>query len=260
VRFQGRTAVITGGASGIGEAAARAFAAEGAQVVILDIEEVLAQNVESSIEGAGQKCASFACDISKVANIEKVFEQIISRFKRVDFLFNNAGSELVKPLHETTEDDYDLIVDTNLKGTFFLSKLVVQNMAGTGGGVIINNSSDAGLRGIHWGAAYSTSKAGIIHLTRSIALDYAAAGVRCNCICPGCIRTPLCERFNAEVGARRGKTGEAVLEEFVDANIPMKRVGTPEEVASVVLFLCSDDARYVTGAIIPIDGGLTAGI
>src|SRR5581483_8545415 len=146
------------------------------------------------------------------------------------------------------------------RGTFYVTKCVVAHMVRTGGGVITNNASDAGYRGIHVNAAYSTSKAGVIHLTRSIALDYASKGVRCNCICPGCIRTPLCERFNAEVGAREGRSGEEVLKEFVQANIPMERVGTPEEVASVVTFLSSDEAAYITGAIIPIDGGLTAGM
>jgi meso-butanediol dehydrogenase/(S,S)-butanediol dehydrogenase/diacetyl reductase len=133
-------------------------------------------------------------------------------------------------------------------------------MLRTGGGVIVNNASDAGIRGIRLNAAYSTSKAAIVQLTRSIALDYADKNVRCNCICPGCIRTPLCERFNAEVGARQGKTGPQVLKEFVDANVPMLRVGEAEEVASVVLFLCSPEAAYITGAVLPIDGGLTAGM
>jgi NAD(P)-dependent dehydrogenase (short-subunit alcohol dehydrogenase family) len=168
--------------------------------------------------------------------------------------------EFVAPLLETTEEDWDAVVRTNLKGTYLMSQAAIAEMLRTGGGVIVNNASDAGLRGIRVNAAYSSSKAAIIHLTRSISLDYAGKGIRCNCICPGCIRTPLCERFNAEVGARHGKTGEEVLQEFVEANIPMQRVGTPEEVASVVLFLCSDEARYINGAIIPIDGGLTAGM
>jgi meso-butanediol dehydrogenase/(S,S)-butanediol dehydrogenase/diacetyl reductase len=133
-------------------------------------------------------------------------------------------------------------------------------MRAIAGGVIINNASDAGLRGIKMNAAYSSSKAGIIHFTRSLALDYGKYNIRCNCICPGCIRTPLCERFNAEVGAKKGISGEQALKEFVDANIPMLRVGMPEEVAAVVAFLCSEDARYISGAIIPIDGGLTAGM
>jgi NAD(P)-dependent dehydrogenase (short-subunit alcohol dehydrogenase family) len=133
-------------------------------------------------------------------------------------------------------------------------------MLEAGRGVITNNASDAGLRGIKLNAAYSTSKAGIIHLTRSLALDYTGKGIRSNCICPGCIRTPLCERFNAEVGARKGKSGEEVLQEFVQENIPMARVGTPEEVAAVVLFLSSPAASYISGAIIPVDGGLTAGM
>jgi NAD(P)-dependent dehydrogenase (short-subunit alcohol dehydrogenase family) len=180
--------------------------------------------------------------------------------KRIDFLFNNAGIELVAPLVETSEYDWDQVIDTNLKGAFLLSKLAIAAMLDTGGGVIINNASDAGMRALPLNTAYSVAKAGIIHLTRSIALDYGSVGIRSNCVCPGCIDTPLCRQFNAEIGARQGKTGDEVLQEFVEQCIPMRRMGTAEEVASVVAFLCSDQARYVNGAIIPIDGGLTAGM
>jgi meso-butanediol dehydrogenase / (S,S)-butanediol dehydrogenase / diacetyl reductase len=199
--------------------------------------------------------------VSKTSSLEKAVREAIGSFGKIHFLFNNAGCELVKPLLETSEEEYDLILETNLKGTFFLSKLIIQSMIDTASdGVVINTASDAGLRGIRWNAAYSASKAAIIHLTRSIAMDYATKGIRCNCICPGVIRTPLCERFNAEVGLRHGRTGEAVLQEFIDGNVPMKRVGLPEEVASLVLFLCSEEAGYINGAVVPIDGGLTAGM
>lgn len=175
-------------------------------------------------------------------------------------MFNNAGVEFISPLMETSESDWDRVMDVNMKGTYMMTKAALEVMVRKKFGVIINNASDAGLRGIKVNAAYSSSKAGIIHLTRSLSLDYAQFGIRTNCICPGCIRTPLCERFNAEVGARKGISGEQALQEFVEANIPMQRVGTPEEVASVVTFLCSEDARYINGAILPIDGGLTAGM
>ncbi|HNN63732.1 MAG TPA: SDR family oxidoreductase, partial [Candidatus Obscuribacter sp.] len=181
-------------------------------------------------------------------------------FGGIDYLFNNAGNEFIAPLMETEEADWDRVIDTNLKGTYLITRACLELMLEAGRGVITNNASDAGLRGIKLNAAYSTSKAGIIHLTRSLALDYTGKGIRSNCICPGCIRTPLCERFNAEVGARKGKSGEEVLQEFVQENIPMARVGTPEEVAAVVLFLSSPAASYISGAIIPVDGGLTAGM
>lgn len=260
MRFQDRVSLITGAGSGIGKATAEAFAREGACVVIMDIDGHSARHTAQQIESSGQRAIWLAGDIGNSSDAAAAAHCALDAFGRLDFLFNNAGMEFVSPLLETTEEQWDAVMNTNMKGTYLMTRAALKIMVATGFGVIINNASDAGLRGIRVNAAYSSSKAGIIHLTRSIALDYASSGVRCNCICPGCIRTPLCERFNAEVGARKGRSGEEVLQEFVDANIPMKRVGTPEEVASVVTFLCSDDARYINGAIIPIDGGLTAGM
>jgi len=234
---------------------------QGADVILADLNEEAGKKVSAQIGAAGGSCRFIHANVSKTADLEKIVRGSIAAYGKIDFLFNNAGCELVKPLLETSEEEYDLILATNLKGTFFLSKLVIEQMLDTAsGGIIVNTASDAGLRGIRWNAAYSASKAAIIHLSRSIAMDYAAKGIRCNCICPGSIRTPLCERFNAEVGRRHGRSGEEVLQDFVDKNIPMKRVGTAEEVASVVLFLCSNEAQYLNGAIVPIDGGLTAGM
>lgn len=258
--FQNRVAIVTGGASGIGRATVEAFAAQGAAVAIFDIDEQKGKTVAAEIKAKGGNCLFFSADIGKSKEVEAAFHGAHSAFKRIDFLFNNAGEELVAPLLETSEHDWTRILDTNLKGAFVLSKLAVESMLATGGGAIVNNASDAGLRAISVNTAYSTAKAGIVQLTRSIALDYGVKGIRCNCICPGCIRTPLCEKFNADVGARQGKTGEQALKDFVDQYIPMRRVGTPEEVASVVTFLCSDQAAYINGATISVDGGLTAGI
>jgi NAD(P)-dependent dehydrogenase (short-subunit alcohol dehydrogenase family) len=237
-----------------------AFAQQGANVTVFDKNAEGGQETARLAVAGGGKIQSITGSIAVPADVDRAVETTIEKFGRIDFLFNNAGMELIAPLLETSLDDWDAVLDTNLRGTFYTTKCVVSHMVPKGGGVVINNASDAGVRGIKLNAAYSTSKAGVIHLTRSIALDYAQQGVRCNCICPGCIRTPLCERFNAEVGARKGRSGEEVLQEFVAENIPMQRVGTPEEVASVVTFLCSDEAAYITGAVIPIDGGLTAGM
>lgn len=260
MRFLDKVALITGGGSGIGQATAVAFAREGASVCIMDIDSQSARATAQTIAAFGARCLDVHGDVGCAGDAEKAVSLAVREYGRLDFLFNNAAAELIAPLLETSEQDWDRVVDTNLKGTYLISRAALGEMLRSGGGVIINNASDAGLRGIKVNAAYSSSKAAIVHLTRSIALDYAGLGIRCNCICPGCIRTPLCERFNAEVGRRKGKSGEAVLEEFVQANIPMKRVGEPEEVASVVLFLCSQEAGYINGAIIPVDGGLTAGM
>lgn len=255
-----KAALVTGGASGIGKATALAFAVHGQAVLIMDIDDAGAKSVAAEIEAAGGKARAFCGSIARSADASQAVAMAQESFGRLDYLFNNAGMEFIAPLLETSEDEWDEVMDTNLKGTYMMSKLSVEAMLRTGGGVIVNNASDAGLRGIKLNAAYSTSKAGIIHLTRSVALDYAAQNIRCNCICPGCIRTPLCERFNAEVAARKGRSGEEVLQEFVQENIPMQRVGMPAEVADLVMFLCSDQAAYITGAVIPIDGGLTAGM
>ncbi len=260
MRFDDKVVLVTGGGSGIGEATAVAFAEDGASVSILDIDEAAGAAVAREIEASGGRALSFTGDIANAKDVDHFVSGTFEEWGRIDFLFNNAGTELIAPLLETTEPDWDRVVNTNLKGTFLVTRAALKHMVSTGSGVIINNASDAGLRGIKVNAAYSSSKAAIIQLTRSTALDYAASGIRCNCICPGCIRTPLCERFNAQVGARKGKTGTEVLHEFVMANIPMQRVGEPEEVAALVTFLCSDEARYINGAIIPIDGGLTAGM
>jgi len=260
VKFADRVALVTGGGSGIGHATAVAFAREGAAVCVMDIDGEGAHAVAAEIRTAGGRCVAVEGDVGSAADAQKAVATTVEEWGRLDFLFNNAGMEYIAPLLETPEKDWDKVVTTNYKGTYLMAKAALPEMLRTGFGVIVNNASDAGLRGIRVNAAYSSSKAAVIHLTRSIALDYAGAGIRCNCICPGCIRTPLCERFNAEVAARKGKTGAEVLHEFVEANIPMKRVGEPEEVASVVLFLCSDEARYINGAILTVDGGLTAGM
>lgn len=305
MRFKDKVAVVTGGGSGIGRATAVAFGREGARVIVVDIDGDKADSAVAEIVAAGGSASSVCGDIAELATAQESVSVAKEKYGGLHFLFNNAGVEFVSTLTETEDADWDKVLDTNLKGTFLMSRECVKLMletrtkfgggegrdnsgegrvnseegrssisdegtisAATGGsanlsrsaGVIVNNASDAGFRGIKLNAAYSTSKAGIVHLTRSIALDYAHLGIRCNCICPGCIRTPLCKRFNEEVGEREGISGEEALDRFVQANIPMLRVGEPEEVASVVMFLCSEEARYITGAVIPIDGGLTAGM
>lgn len=256
----GKTALVTGAASGIGKATALRLAREGCRLAALDINESELSVLEKELKSCKAKFFTFCGDISKAGDVKEFVRKAADSFGRIDFLFNNAGVEFISTAEETSEEDWDHIHDVNMKGTFLMSREVLPHMRAIAGGVIVNNASDAGLRGIKMNAAYSSSKAGIIHFSRSLALDYGKYNIRCNCICPGCIKTPLCERFNAEVGAKKGISGEEALKEFVDANIPMKRVGTPDEVASIVAFLFSDEAAYISGAIIPIDGGLTAGM
>jgi NAD(P)-dependent dehydrogenase (short-subunit alcohol dehydrogenase family) len=255
-----RVALVSGGASGIGKATALAFAQDQVNVVIFDINENEGLKTAASINDTGGSCLFFQTDVAKPGEVKSSFEKALAQCQRLDYLFNNAAYDLVASLLETSESDWDQIMNTILKSSFMLSQLAVASMLDTGGGVIVNNASDAGLRGIQWNTAYSIAKAGIVQLTRSIAIDYGALGIRCNCICPGCIDTPLCRKFNQDIGAKIGKTGKATLDEFVARSIPMQRVGTADEVASLVTFLCSSKASYINGAIIPIDGGLTAGL
>ena len=260
MRFSGKVALVTGGGSGIGRATSLSFAKDGASVCVIDIDSESNLQTVLKITQAGGQAIAIDGDIAEPTTATNAVGSAVKCFGRLDFLFNNAGVEFISPLMETSVADWDRVMDVNMKGTYMMTKAALEVMVPQKFGVITNNASDAGLRGIKVNAAYSSSKAGIIHLTRSLSLDYAQYGIRTNCICPGCIRTPLCERFNAEVGARKGIAGEQALQEFVEANIPMQRVGTPEEVASVVTFLCSEDASYINGSIIPIDGGLTAGM
>lgn len=262
-RFKSKVAVITGAGSGIGRATAVAFAREGASVVAVDVNGEALKSLEkeiSPIPGGEASCLTIEGDIAAEETGAEIKLRTLEEFGTISYLFNNAGTEFVAPLLETSVAEWNRVIETNLRGTFLVTKACLEVMVNNRFGVVINNASDAGIRGLRMNAAYSTSKAGIVHLTRSIAMDYATLGVRSNCICPGCIKTPLCERFNEEVGSREGISGKEALNKFVMANIPMERVGLPEEVASVVLFLASDQASYITGAVIPIDGGLTAGM
>lgn len=260
MKLTGKAALVTGAASGIGRATCLRLAREGCRIGAMDINADSLPLLERELELSACSFFTLCGDISRAADVRDFVATASESFGRIDFLFNNAGVELISSTEETSEEQWQHVHDINMKGTFLMSREVLPHMRAIGGGVIVNNASDAGLRGIKLNAAYSSSKAGIIHLTKSLALDYGKDNIRCNCICPGCIKTPLCERFNAEVGAREGISGEQALNKFVENNIPMMRVGLPEEVASVVSFLFSDDARYVSGAVIPVDGGLTAGM
>jgi meso-butanediol dehydrogenase / (S,S)-butanediol dehydrogenase / diacetyl reductase len=260
MRFQGRAALVTGAASGIGRATALALAHEGCRVGALDLDGEALATLAGELSQAAPDCFACCGSIANTEAVEGFVGTAAERFGRIDFLFNNAGLEFVSYLEETSEADWDRVHDTNMKGTFLMTKEVLPHMRSRGGGAIVNNASDAGLRGIKMNAAYSSAKAGIIHLTRCLALDCGKYNIRCNCICPGCIQTPLCRRFNEEVGERKGQSGDKTLADFVESRIPMKRVGTAQEVAALVSFLFSDEASYISGAVIPIDGGLTAGM
>jgi NAD(P)-dependent dehydrogenase (short-subunit alcohol dehydrogenase family) len=252
--LENKVALITGGSSGIGEAIARRFLKEGAKVVITGRSQERCDAVQKQIESIHAGVIdSVAGDVSKWDDARKMVEKTVNRFGRIDILVNNAGIYLEKRLEETTEDEWDQIIDTNLKGVFLCSKAVHPHFKKQSGGTIINMSSDSGLSGNQDEAAYCASKGGVTNLTRAMALDYAEENIRVNAICPAVIHTPM---FQREIDLQEDK--EAYIKE-VDEMHPVGRVGRPEEVAFAVLMVAADEASFITGANIAVDGGLTAG-
>jgi NAD(P)-dependent dehydrogenase (short-subunit alcohol dehydrogenase family) len=243
-RFTDKVVFITGAASGIGRASALAFAAEGARVAVLDRSADALETVQTSLTGAGTEVLAIQCDISAPEEVEAAIKRVVDRFGRLDIAFNNAGVEnKAAPVHKIELAEWDRILGINLRGTFVCMKHELAQMVKQGGGVVVNTSSGAGIRGVAGGAAYAASKHAIIGLTRSAALDYAKQNIRVNAVLPGNIETPMMDRF----------TGGDV-QKAIDLE-PVGRLGRPEEIAEAVLWMASDFGGFVTGAATVIDGG-----
>ena len=243
-RFIGKVAFVTGAASGIGRAAAVAFAAEGAKLAIADVAEEPLDQLRAEIELTGGEVLAIRCDVSVPGDVEAAIASVVQRFGKLDCAFNNAGVEnKAAPLHEIDLDEWDRILAINLRGTFICMKHELAQMVLQGGGVVVNTSSGAGIRGVSGGAAYAASKHAIIGLTRSAALDYAKQNIRVNAVLPGNIETPMMDRFTG---------GD--IQKAIDLE-PVGRLGRPEEIAEAVLWMCSDLAGFVIGAATVIDGG-----
>jgi len=254
LRFVDRITIITGAASGIGEQTAYRFAQEGAMVAIIDVNERAAIEVRQRIVDRGFRAASYPVDVSAEEQVSAAVADIMGRYGRIDILFNNAGIGFssneryrMAPLVDTPAVDWATIMAINLGGVFLFSKYVLPVMEMQKRGVVINNSSVMALSGYPGADAYTAAKGGIISLTRSMAVQYGPVGIRVNCLCPGIIRTPM----------QGGNENDPGFIAKMSRQIPLRRVGEPEEIADMVAFLASDEASYVTGAIIPVDGGFS---
>ena len=247
-RFTGKVVVITGGAGGIGRAAAVRFASEGARIVLVDLVGTALYQSVAAVEKAGGEVLAVEADVTRLADVERYADAALTQFAGIDVFFNNAGIlGALKPLVDYPEETFDRVIAVNVKAVWLGMKVVAPRMRARGGGVIVNTASIAGLRGSPNIIAYTASKHAVVGMTRAAALELARHGIRVNAVCPAPIETPMAQQLETEVRRER-----------LTATIPMRRYGAPEEVAALVAFLASPDATYITGALYTVDGGAMA--
>jgi 2-keto-3-deoxy-L-fuconate dehydrogenase len=247
----GKVALVTGGASGIGESVALLLARQGAQLCVLDRDAAGAERVVAQIRAGGGQALSLPCDVSSASEVAHSFRALAEGPGRLDILVNNAGIAHIGNLEQTLESDLDRIYAVNVKGAYHCSKQAIVLFRRSGGGAIVNLSSIAALVGLEDRFAYSLSKGALTAMTLSIARDYLSQNIRCNCVCPARVHTPFVDGFLA----RNFPGRESEVFERLSRAQPIGRMGTPEEVAALVLYLCSNEAAFITGGVYPIDGG-----
>jgi 3-oxoacyl-[acyl-carrier protein] reductase len=245
MRLQNKVSIITGSASGIGRATARKFAAEGAIVIVCDINLESVNVVVAELTAAGAQAVGYSVDVTKKDQIERMVAGVKAQFGRIDVLVNNAGITADAQLTKMTDEQFDRVIDVNLRGVYLCAKAVIDTMIEQGSGVLLNASSVVGLYGNFGQTNYAASKFGVIGFVKTWAKELGKKGIRANAVCPGFIATEMVQ-----------KMPETVLASMQE-KVPMKRMGTPEEIANVYAFLASDEASYINGAAIEVTGGLT---
>ncbi|PKQ29652.1 MAG: short chain dehydrogenase [Actinobacteria bacterium HGW-Actinobacteria-10] len=248
--MEGKVALVTGAGSGIGRESALAFSRAGAKVVVSDIAVDGGEETVRMITDAGGDAIFVECDVAQEGDVKALVAKTVETYGKLDCAHNNAGIEgMAGPCAECTEENWDRTIGINLKGVWWCCKYEIPEMLRNGGGAIVNTSSVAGLVGFAGIPAYTASKHGVVGLTKTIALDYAKENIRCNAVCPGVIHTPMVDRFSG--GTQEGLDAMAAME-------PVGRLGQPSEIADAVVYLCSDQASFVTGIAMPVDGAFVA--
>lgn len=249
ISLKEKVAIVTGAASGMGLATAKLLAEMGALVALIDINEKDGSSAAKQIKEVGGEAKFFLCNVASNAECKKTVESIYKEFGRIDILFNNAGVIRRKNVVELEEEDWDLVVDVNMKSIYLLSRYVIPIMIKGKGGSIINNGSGWGIKGGSNAVAYCAAKGGVVNMTRAMAIDHGKHGIRVNCICPGDVDTPLLREEAKQLGVDK----DEFMKEAADR--PLNRVGNPQDIANAVLFLASDLSSWVTGTSIIVDGG-----
>jgi NAD(P)-dependent dehydrogenase (short-subunit alcohol dehydrogenase family) len=252
MKLEQRVAVITGAGSGIGQAMARLFAREGAHILAADVNESAAQETARMITEAGGTCRTFAVDVSRPEQVRAMIDAAMAAFGRIDILCNNAGIGSTTDVVECEPEEWDRVMTVNVKSVYLGCKYAIPHMLEQGGGVIVNTASVAGMVGLPKRASYSASKGAVIALTRQVAVEYVEQGIRVNCLCPGTVDSPWVGRLLQQAG------DPVAARQALVARQPLGRLGTPDEIAAAALYLVSDDAAFLTGTGLVIDGGLTA--